>query len=1081
MKKSISIILTITLLASCVSSLPVSAAQTEKAKSDDDHISVLTQQINDDNTVTYTDENNNEVDVEALNDSENYTMTMPKSYDLRDYNRSTSVKDQGYEGLCWDFGTTAVMESNILSQPELCKNLGDKPWETLDLSEGGNAWYLFTNFADENSEFYNEYIADSRKGTGGGQPNLIAQGLSSGYGTYPESLMPYENWDNGYSQELRFYSDYRLKNFTVLDKDTNYVKSRINNYGGVTVHYSSFSDNYNIMDGIENYYDNGSSINPNASSDTHLVEIIGWDDNFSKDNFNSKMQPKKDGAWLCKNSWGVDTSLTYNEKYAGYFWMSYETKVYDMTQLEMQSTDAFDNIYQNQIVSKNVSEVSGASNIFTAQSDQKVEQINIATLGQNDYTISLYKLNENYSSPTDGTLLTSFKNSVKTTGCYSVDCPDTVTLQKGDTFSVVVTSDDTLRIDCSENAQNLHIDNRSFLKNQNNEWLSTTREESTVGAPAIKVYTSNINGTDTSKLSKLVNEISSQSFDERIDKDIINSISQELDNAKNLLNNPQTTQQQINNQYCLLNNYYVMINSYFYSIDSMEDYYTLKQLINSGTSIHYISLNTDLDFTDEGIIEPLYNETSFSGKFLGNNHTIKNATIVGSSNFSSFFGKVIDSTIENVSFENIKSSGDDGAAVVASIIKNCKINNISVNNSTVESKKSFVGFISEKISDTTFSNLSIHNCSSKLSTSASIISARIDDNNTYNNNDISDNVLKAVEMVHDSNNGILNVTGNNFAFHSIITLTDNECTVEQGLGVISSVFLDEQELTKTDGKYYIDIKNKNLIVSVNYEDDETANEFSYDIDDDYKSITLVAYLKFDTDLVIPSSIGGIPVKSISDTFTCADFNETETITFPNSIEKIGSYAFNDFANLKSVTFGSKLKSIESGTFKNCPLLHTVKLPSSLTYVGDNCFTNCGFKTVTLDKNIEYIGDNSFGYTSYSGINYEQIKNEDFVINGYKDTAAQNYANTNNFRFVDLDTTSAYENDELYNYSVYLKGDCNKDTEINVIDATLTQKYLAGFVEFDKIQEYNALVDDTSDKITINCVTEIQKIAASCDE
>lgn len=51
----------------------------------------------------------------------------------------------------------------------------------------------------------------------------------------------------------------------------------------------------------------------------HAVAIIGWDDEYSKGNF-QKPQPKKDGAFLVKNSWGEDA----HDK--GYFWLSYEDK-----------------------------------------------------------------------------------------------------------------------------------------------------------------------------------------------------------------------------------------------------------------------------------------------------------------------------------------------------------------------------------------------------------------------------------------------------------------------------------------------------------------------------------------------------------------------------------------------------------------------------------------------------------------------------------------------------------------------------------------------------------------------------------
>ena len=41
----------------------------------------------------------------------------------------------------------------------------------------------------------------------------------------------------------------------------------------------------------------------------HAVCIVGWDDDYPKENFIEGHQPPENGAWLCRNSWGSD----YNE------------------------------------------------------------------------------------------------------------------------------------------------------------------------------------------------------------------------------------------------------------------------------------------------------------------------------------------------------------------------------------------------------------------------------------------------------------------------------------------------------------------------------------------------------------------------------------------------------------------------------------------------------------------------------------------------------------------------------------------------------------------------------------------------
>ena len=52
----------------------------------------------------------------------------------------------------------------------------------------------------------------------------------------------------------------------------------------------------------------------------HAITIVGWDDSYSKSNFRSNNQPKNNGAWLVKNSWGK----SYGKN--GFIWISYEDK-----------------------------------------------------------------------------------------------------------------------------------------------------------------------------------------------------------------------------------------------------------------------------------------------------------------------------------------------------------------------------------------------------------------------------------------------------------------------------------------------------------------------------------------------------------------------------------------------------------------------------------------------------------------------------------------------------------------------------------------------------------------------------------
>ena len=64
--------------------------------------------------------------------------------------------------------------------------------------------------------------------------------------------------------------------------------------------------------------------------------IIGWDDEYSKDNFTIK--PKEDGAWICKNSWGSKNGIE------GLSVAKYANKILDLAKATDQTaTDYFSN------------------------------------------------------------------------------------------------------------------------------------------------------------------------------------------------------------------------------------------------------------------------------------------------------------------------------------------------------------------------------------------------------------------------------------------------------------------------------------------------------------------------------------------------------------------------------------------------------------------------------------------------------------------------------------------------------------------------------------------------------------------
>jgi len=116
------------------------------------------------------------------------------------------------------------------------------------------------------------------------------------------------------------------------------VKELITDYGavGTGLFYEATQYYENPQKTCYNY--TGTAGKPN-----HSVTIIGWDDNYSADNF--KRTPEANGAFLVKNSWGS----YHSEGRSCYVWVSYYDKFitsqFFATDYEIEN-NIYDNVYQ---------------------------------------------------------------------------------------------------------------------------------------------------------------------------------------------------------------------------------------------------------------------------------------------------------------------------------------------------------------------------------------------------------------------------------------------------------------------------------------------------------------------------------------------------------------------------------------------------------------------------------------------------------------------------------------------------------------------------------------------------------------
>ena len=99
------------------------------------------------------------------------------------------------------------------------------------------------------------------------------------------------------------------------------------------------------------------------------------------------------------------------------------------------------------------------------------------------------------------------------------------------------------------------------------------------------------------------------------------------------------------------------------------------------------------------------------------------------------------------------------------------------------------------------------------------------------------------------------------------------------------------------------------------------------------------------DLVIPDS-----VSKIGDYAFC-NYNHLKSITVPDSVTIIGDFAFYSCYDLANVTIGGSVTDIGEAAFQYCSNLTSVTIPHSVTAIGVAAFASCDkLESITIDEN-----------------------------------------------------------------------------------------------------------------------------------
>ena len=354
------------------------------------------------------------------------------------------VRNQGSYGVCWAFSTISLIETNLIK-----KNLVSND---IDLSELHLVNYTYNCVNDPLGGLEGDINKfDTSHGSVmqyGGNVEMAANSLLDWEGAVNEDVVPYTTEyvrqveNNQLDDSLAYGKDVaHVQNFyrvnTTSKED---IKKAVMDYGAVSISYwSDQSSNWSTQ-----YYNSLTAAYycPEGHTTNHAVNIVGWDDDYSSDNFATK--PEGNGAWIVRNSWGSE----YGKD--GYFYLSYYDKsIYSVGYtLEAELSDNYNNNYQyDGAMLYGYMGYEGSnkySNIFEAKANlggsENIKAVSFMTGSSTNlnYTVSVYTNLSDDANPESGTLAAQKSGVTTYDGMYTVVLDSSVNINEGKKFSVVV-------------------------------------------------------------------------------------------------------------------------------------------------------------------------------------------------------------------------------------------------------------------------------------------------------------------------------------------------------------------------------------------------------------------------------------------------------------------------------------------------------------------------------------------------------------------------------------------------------------------------------------------------------------------
>ena len=389
---------------------------------------------------------------------------VPTSYDLRTKNRTSEVRNQGSYGTCWSFAALGALESSLL--PE------ESEQYSVDHMTLCNGFNMTQN--------------------DGGEYTMGMAYLAAWKGPVYEKDDPYG--DNQTNEDLTAVK--HVQEMQIIEsKDYEKIKEAVFKYGGVQTSI------YNALRSSQSsspYYNKSTDAYCYIGTEkpNHDVVIVGWDDSYSKDNFNTDLEG--DGAFICQNSWGDN----FGEN--GFFYISYyDTNIgtHNVVYTDIENTDNYDHIYQSDLcgwvgqLGYNKDSIYGA-NVFTAEGNETLKAASFYATGK-DSQYELYVVRQFEDETSLEKMIPVASGKLGNAGYYTVDFNQGIEVDAGERYAVVLyiitpgsVHPMAIEYAADEATENVDLDDgESYISANGSKWVSVdTVEKSNL---CIKAFSDN--------------------------------------------------------------------------------------------------------------------------------------------------------------------------------------------------------------------------------------------------------------------------------------------------------------------------------------------------------------------------------------------------------------------------------------------------------------------------------------------------------------------------------------------------------------------------------------------------------------